>query len=230
MSREKASTRKAPARRAPLNRDRVLRAAVRLADKGGLESVSMRQLAQALGVEAMSLYNHVADKEDLLGGMVDIVVAEIELPAIGTPWKEAMRKRAISAHAVFLGHPWAAMRVVSGFNAGPAMLRYIDTTIGCLHEAGFSYEQADHARNAIDSHIFGFTLQELNFPLKRSEYAETAAEHLPQLPAEEYPYMRALAEQLIQGLYNGVHDFEFGLDLILDGLERRLARKSALER
>lgn len=203
-----------------------MREAVRLADEHGIEALSMRRLAQALGVEAMSLYNHVANKEDVLNGIVDLVVAEIELPAIGADWKAVMRRRAISAHEVLLRHPWAALLIVSHLNTGPVMLRYVDATIGCLREAGFSYEMADHAWNAIDSHIYGFTLQELNFPLDPSEYVDAAKRFFPLLPADQYPHMRALAQLLIDGEHRGVHDFEFGLDLLLDGLERLRERCS----
>jgi AcrR family transcriptional regulator len=180
----------------------------------------MRKLAQALGVEAMSLYNHVENKEDVLSGIVDIVAGEIEVPAIGGDWKEAIRRRAISAHEMLLRHPWASLLIVARINVGPAMLRYVDATLGCLREAGFSYEMADHAWNAIDSHVYGFTLQKLNFVIEPSEYADTAEEYLPLIPADEFPYLNGLSQQVISGTYDGVHDFEFGLELILDGLER----------
>lgn len=207
-------------RRAPLSRERVLRTAIGTADQHGIESLSMRKLAQALGVEAMSLYNHVANKEELLNGIVDIVVGEIEVPAVGADWKAAMRQRATSAHEVLLRHPWAPMLIVARVNVGPAMLRYIDATIGCLREAGFSYAMADRAWNAIDSHIYGFTLQELNFPFDPSEYARAAKEFLPLIPADQYPYMNGLAQQVIDGRHSGVQDFAFGLELIIESLER----------
>jgi AcrR family transcriptional regulator len=197
-----------------------LNAAIRLADEGGLEAVSMRKLAQELGVEAMSLYHHVANKDDVLDGIADLVVAQIELPAIGGDWKTAIRKRAHSAHEVLLRHPWASMLIVSRLKIGPAMLRYVNATLGCLREAGFSYQLADRAWNAIDSHIYGFTLQELNFPLDRAEYASAARGFLPMLPAEQYPYMRELTQLVADGAHHGVQQFEFGLELILDGLER----------
>ncbi|MBE9157404.1 TetR/AcrR family transcriptional regulator C-terminal domain-containing protein [Nodosilinea sp. LEGE 06152] len=206
--------------RLPLSRERILQTALHLADEGGLEALSMRKLAQALGVKAMSLYNHIANRDDLIDGIVDSVVSEIEVPKPGADWKLAMRRRAISAHAVLLRHPWATMPLVSRINVGPAMLRYVDSTLGCLREAGFSFEMADHAWNAIDSHIYGFTLQELNFPIEASDYSEIAADYLSQIPADQYPYMNQLTHQVIQGDYDGLHDFEFGLDLILNGLDR----------
>lgn len=209
-----------PVPSAPLSRERVLHAALRLADKEGIEALSMRKLAQALGVQAMSLYNHVANKDDLLDGIVDRVVGEIEVPSLETDWKTAMRQRAISAHAVLLRHPWATMPLVSRVNVGPAMLRYVDATLGCLVEAGFSFEMADRAWNAIDSHIYGFTLQELNFPFEAAEYSEAAKNGLSLIPADKYPYLNRLTHYVIEGRYDGLHDFEFGLDLILNGLDR----------
>jgi AcrR family transcriptional regulator len=205
--------------RLPLTRERVLRAAIDAADQGGIDALSMRKLAQSLQVEAMSLYNHVANKDEVLDGITDLVVAEIEVPARDADWRAAMRRRANSAHAMLKRHPWASMLIVSRANVGPAMLRYVDATIGCLREAGFSYELADRAWNAIDSHIYGFTLQELNFPFDPSEYARAAREFLPMIPADQFPYLNALSQQVISGEHHGVHDFEFGLELILDGLE-----------
>ena len=208
--------------RAPLSTERVLRTAVTLADEIGLEALSMRRLGDALGVRAMSLYKHVANKDAVLDGIVDIVASEIEAPAIGGDWKAAMRRRAVSAHEVLLRHPWATMLIVSRANVGPAMLRYVDATIGCLREAGFSYAMADHAWNAIDSHVYGFTLQELNFPFEPDEYAAVASDYLPMIPVERYPYLNGLSQEVIGGRHDGLHDFELGLDLLLDGLERLL--------
>lgn len=204
----------------PLSRDRVLRAALQLADEGGLESLSMRKLAETLGVKAMSLYNHVANKNDIIEGIVDQVMGEIALPDLSLPWKDAMRQRAISAHQVLLHHPWAAIAIMSGVNVGPAALRYVDMTLGCLREAGFSWEMADHAWNAMDSHIYGFTLQALNFPFEEDEYAAVAKDFVGMLPPEEYPYMNGLTQEIIARRYNGIHDFAFGLDILLNGLDR----------
>lgn len=172
----------------------------------------------------MSLYNHVTNKDDLLDGIVDIVVGEIGVPDVGGDWKEAMRRRALSAHDVLVRHPWATMLIVSRVNTGPSMLRYVDATIGCLREAGFSYEMADHAWNAIDSHIYGFTLQKLNFPFEESEYADAARSHIDLIPPAEYSHLNALARYVMDGRYDGVHDLEFGLELILDGLSASLER------
>lgn len=204
----------------PLSRERILQAALRMADEGGIESLSMRKLAEALDVQAMSLYNHVANKDDLLDGIVDIVAGEIEVPSLGVDWKIAMRRRANSAHEVLVRHPWATMPIVSRVNVGPGMLRYIDATLSCLYEAGFSLEMADNVRNAIDSHIYGFTLQELNFPFDAAEYSEVAQTGLPLIPADKYPYLNRLTHYVIDGRYDGIHNFDFGLELLLNGLDR----------
>ncbi|MEM7248130.1 MAG: TetR/AcrR family transcriptional regulator C-terminal domain-containing protein [Acidobacteriota bacterium] len=198
----------------------MLRVAVTLADRGGVEGLSMRKLGEALGVEAMSLYKHVANKDDVLDGIVDLVVGEIELPVPGGDWRATLRRRAISAREVLLRHPWASLMMMSRVNVGPSMLRFVDATIGCLREAGFSYAVADHAWNAIDNHVHGFTLQEMSFPLAPGKYREAAQAHLPMIPADRYPHLNGLAQEVAAGRHDGLHDFEFGLDLILDGLER----------
>lgn len=210
--------------RATLTRERVLEAAVALADAQGLDALSMRNLGEALGIKAMSLYNHVADKDDLLDGIADRVVGEIALPPAGTPWREALRQRAHAANAVLMKHPWATALLMSRMNIGPNMLRYVDWTLGCLLEAGFSYQAADRAWNTLDSHIYGYTLQRLNFPLEVAQYREAAAGYLPSLSEERYPYMRRLTREVAEGRHDGLQDLDFGLDLILDGLERLLAR------
>ena len=217
-------TRMPTPRRSPLTRERVLRAAVRLADKHGLDALSMRRLASTLKVEAMSLYNHVANKDDVLDGMVDLVIGEITLPTPGLDWKAAMRTRATSAHAVLLSHPWAAMLVVSRMNVGPNMFRYIEATLSTMRQAGLSWAQTDRAWNAIDSFVYGFTLQLQNFPVEPSEYASAAAGYLPMIPAAQYPYMHQLSALVADGTHDGTHDFSFGLELILDGLARMVAR------
>ncbi len=211
---------KKPGRRTPLSRERVLTTALRLADRRGIDALSMRNVAYALRVEAMSLYNHVKNKDEILDGIVDLVAAEIALPTIDADWRAAMRRRAISAHEVLVRHPWATMLIVSRANVGPAMLRYVDATIGCLRAAGFSLPLADHAWNAIDSYVYGFTLQKLNFPFEPEEYAEVAAAYLPSLSATEFPNLHALTVLVSERRHAGTHDLELGLDLLLDGLER----------
>lgn len=213
-------------RRPPLSTERVLRAALELADRDGLDALSMRSLAQSLKVEAMSLYNHVAGKEQILDGLVELVVAELEVPAIGGDWRASMRRRAHSAHAVLMAHPWATMLFVSRLNVGPHMLRYVDATIGCLRAAGFSYPLADHAWNTLDAYTYGFTLQRLNFPLDPSEYASAAAQFLPMIPAETHPHLRGMGEEVIAGRHDGMQDLGLGLEILLEGLERLRAAQA----
>jgi AcrR family transcriptional regulator len=177
-----------------LTRDRVLQAAVALADAEGIAAVPMRRLGQELGVEAMSLYKHVTSKDDILGGIVEIAAGEIELPRVGGDWRTAMHRRATSAHVVLMRHPWATMLIVSRANTGPVMLRYVDATIGCLRHAGFSYPMADHAWNAIDSHIYGFTLQKLNFPFEPDQYAAMPKKFIHLIPADEFPHLNGMSQ------------------------------------
>lgn len=218
----------APPSREPLTRDRVLRAAVTFADTQGLDALTMRALGAALGVQAMSLYNHVKDKEDLLDGMVELVVSEIEAPSPAAPWREAMERRAHSAHGVLMRHPWACSQLMSRVNVSPSMLAYIDATLACLTRAGFSLPMADHAWNAMDCFIYGFTLQRLHFPFAPQDYAAAAAGYLPSLSQAQYPAMHALTVQVATGGHDGLHALDFGLGLILDGLER--LRRSTTER
>lgn len=215
-----------PRSRPPLSRDRVITAAIGLADHAGLDALSMRRLARELGVEAMSLYNHVTSKDDLLDGMVDAVVGEITVPGPdpGKDWRPAMRQRAGSAHAVLRRHPWATLPLVSRVNVGPNMLRYTDATIGCLRAAGFSWALADRAWNAMDSHIYGFTLQELNFPFEAEAYRQAARQYLPLIPEADYPHLHGMTVEVMSGRHQGIQDLGFGLELILDGLERLRAR------
>jgi AcrR family transcriptional regulator len=208
-------------RRAPLTRDRVLRAAIRLADKGGLEAVSMRKLGQLLRVEAMSLYKHVANKDDLLDGVVDEVFAEISLPPEAADWRSAMRERAISAREALLRHPWAIGLMDSRRNAGPATIRHHDAVIGSLRRGGFSVEMAAHAFSLLDSYIYGFVLQETRLPFRTpEELIELADTVMPLAPAAEYPYFAELAtEYALKPGYSYGAEFGFGLELILNGLE-----------
>ena len=208
--------------RIPLSRDRVLRAAVAFADESGIGSLSMRKLGEALGVEAMSLYNHVANKDELLDGMVDLVFGEIDLPSGAADWKTAMRDRAVSARHALLRHPWAIALMQSRTSPGPATLRHHDAVIGTLREAGFSIEMAAHAFSALDSYIYGFALQEASLPFNTAEEATEVAEMiLNQSSADEYPHLTELAvEHVLQPGYEYGNEFEFGLDLMLDGLDR----------
>ena len=214
---------KPSAKRGPLSREEVLSAALLLADRDGIDKLSMRRLGQELQVEAMSLYRHVANKEEILDGIVDLVVAEMDVPEVGGEWRAELRKRAHSAHEVLLRHPWAPLLLISRVNVGPAMLRFIDATLGCLMNAGFSPATADHAWNAIDNHVYGYTLQKLNFPFEPEEYAAAATEFLPMIPASTYPHLHLLSQKVIAGEHDGLHDFSFGLDMILDGLAAKLS-------
>jgi AcrR family transcriptional regulator len=208
--------------RLPLSRVRVLRAAIDLADEGGIESLSMRKLGQALGVEAMSLYNHVASKDDILNGIVDIVESDIQLPEPGA-WKPALRKTAISAHDAFERHPWAAGLTLSTTGARPARWRYMNAILGCLREAGFSADTTDLAYHALESHIAGYTLWTAQLGVEEDELPDLAAAFIGQLPAG-MPYLIEHVEQhLKERSPENEGAFAFGLDLILDGLERILS-------
>ncbi|MGH2393267.1 MAG: TetR/AcrR family transcriptional regulator C-terminal domain-containing protein, partial [Candidatus Limnocylindria bacterium] len=175
--------------RAPLSRDRVLQAAIGLADEAGIDSLSMRRLGQALGVEAMSLYNHVANKDDILRAIVDMVLSKFELPVLGSDWKAAIRGTAISAHEVLVRHPWAAGLMLSSTGASPARWRYMDAILGCLREAGFSADLTDHGYHALDSHITGFTLWEVQVQIDPEKLPDLAATFLRDLPVDEYPHL-----------------------------------------
>ncbi|MGW1893571.1 TetR/AcrR family transcriptional regulator [Streptomyces sp. NPDC002004] len=212
--------------REPLSRDRVLRAAVALADGSGLEALSMRKLGEAVGVEAMSLYTHVANKEDLLDGMIDSVFGEIDLPSDGDDWKTAMRERALSVRQVLSRHRWAIGLMESRTSPGPATLRHHDAVIGCLRRAGFSVALTAHAYSALDSYIYGFALQERGLPFDTpDETAELAQAILASVPADRYPHLAELtAEHVLRPGYDYAEEFAFGLDLILDGLGRAAER------
>ena len=208
--------------RTPLNRDRVLRAAVDFADEHGIGSLSMRKLGEALGVEAMSLYNHVANRGDLLDGMIDLVFGEIGLPSSGVGWKAAMRQRALSARQALSRHPWAIGLMESRSTPGPATLRHHDAVIGSLRQAGFPVALAAHAFSVLDSYIYGFALQEASLPSEGGEEtADLAQMIMARLTPDEYPHLAELTlEHVLQPGYDYGDEFEFGLDLILNGLER----------
>jgi AcrR family transcriptional regulator len=216
------SVRSAAEPRIPLNRERVLRAAVAFADERGIGALSMRKLGEVLGVEAMSLYNHVANKDELLDGMVDLVFGEIELPSGTADWKTAMRERAVSAREALSRHPWSITLMQSRTSPGPATLRHHDTVIGSLLDDGFSIALAAHAFSALDSYVYGFALQEANLPFDTAEEtAEVAGAILNRLPTDQYPHLAQLTvEHVLQPGYDYANEFAFGLDLILDGLER----------
>ena len=208
--------------RVPLNRERVLHAAVALADGRGIELLTMRALGEELGVEAMSLYYYVANKDELLDGMVDLVYSEIELPSREADWKVAIRRMAMSAREAFSRHRWAITLMETRTRPGPANLRHHDSVIGCLRGAGFSIKQAIHAFSLLDSYVSGFALQELTMPFDTSEELADAAESiLRQFPAAEYPHLaETITEHVTKSGYDYADEFKVGLDLILDGIER----------
>jgi AcrR family transcriptional regulator len=211
-----------PARRAPVTRDRILRAAIDLADQGGLDAISMRKLGQALGVEAMSLYKHVSNKDEVLDGVADLIAGEFEVPDPALPWKEAIRRSEISTHEVLLRHSWASTLIESRNTAGPARMRYLDAVIGTLRSAGFPMPIVARAFGALDSHTYGFTLQEQAWAIEPVETPEAAAAMVAMLPEGAFPNLEAMGRMAME-LDDGVPvDFEFGLDLLLDGLERLL--------
>ena len=211
----------AGAHRAPLSRDRVLRAAVALADTSGISALSMRKLGEALGVEAMSLYNHVASKGDLLDGMIDIVFSEIDLPSGDGDWRAAMRRRAISARQVLRRHRWAIGLMESRTSPGPATLRHHDAVLGRLRRAGFPVALTAHAYSLLDSYIYGFALQEASLPFGTGEEAARVAEEISgQFASGQYPYLTEMAmEHVVKPGYDYGDEFETGLDLILDALQ-----------
>lgn len=209
----------APAR-TPLSRERVIRTAVAIADEKGSAALTMRAIAAPLGVEAMSLYHHVAGREDVLDGMVDAVFGEIDLPPDGVDWRSAMRHRAESARTALRRHPWAVALMDSRSRPGPATLRHHDAVIGALRAGGFSVAMTAHAFSLIDSYLYGFVIQELSLPFSGSaELGEVAGAILDEMPADAYPHLTELAtEHALKPGYDYADEFAFGLTLILDAL------------
>lgn len=206
-------------KRAPLTRDRVLRAALELADEGGTAALTMQRIGRRLGVEAMSLYRHVRNKDDILDGIVDLVFAEIELPADRSNWRTVLRAQSISTRAALRRHPWAITLMESRMTPGPANLRTHEDTITVLLDAGCSAVMAIHAYNLVDSYVLGFALQEVNFPFSNAEeLAAMSEEVLANLQADEYPNSARVARELLTSGFDYADEFEFGLDLILDAI------------
>ena len=207
--------------RAPVTRERVLRAALELADEGGVEGVSMRKIADELGVKAMSLYNHVANKDDVLDGMVDATYSEIAAPTPGAEWQAQVREIAISAHEVFLSHPWAA-GLQTSVKPGPGRLRYGDRLLGCFRNAGFSKELTYHGYHIIESYILGYTSQVLAYRAVDTAQFEDVVERFTRGDfAKEYPHFteHALQHMDPEPGQEDVNAYELGLDMILLGLE-----------
>jgi len=209
-----------------LNRDRVLDAAIALADAIGNEKFTIRRLAAALDVKPMTIYYHLENKEAIVDGMVDRVFSEIDRPPTDLDWKTAMRRRAVSARTVLARHPWAAPLMESRTNPGPETLAHHDAVLGCFRRGAFSVEMAAHAYALVDNFIYGFALQEASLPATGGEDMGDLAESIiDPLPQTEYPYLRELvAEHILQPGYDFGAEFDFGLDLILDGLEEAAQR------
>jgi AcrR family transcriptional regulator len=208
--------------RSRLSRERVLRAAILHADAGGIEALTMRTLAEELGVAPMALYRHIANKDDLVDAMVDVVFSEIDLHASTAGWKTGMRQRAISAREVLSRHRWAIGLMESRTNPGPANLRHHDAVIGTLRAAGFTIPMAAHAYSLLDSYIYGFALTQMNLPFDTSaEVAEVAQNMLQPFPLKEYPNLvEFITEHAMKPGYDYGDEFVYGLGVILDGLEK----------
>jgi len=206
------------ATRLPLSRDRILERAVQIADADGVDALTMRRLAADLGFEAMSLYRHVKNKDDVLGGIVDIVLAEIESPAGGGEWDEAIRRSAISVNEVLGRHAWATDLLMSPAGIRPARLAYMNDLLGRLREGGFSADTTYTAYHALDAHIFGFAL----WLASHTGVPPDVVERLTRtISLDDYPYLAEHRDQhLAEGPHHDVSAFEFGLDLILDGLRK----------
>jgi AcrR family transcriptional regulator len=220
--------------RAHLSKERVVRTAVALAVRDGIESLTMRKLADELGAGAMSLYYYVPNKEELLDGMVDVVFSEIELPPTGVDWRTAMRHRALSTREVLNRHRWAVGLMESRRSPGPASFRVHNAVLGCLREGGFSIEMTIQAYSVLDAYIYGFALQEKSVPFEDAEegaavaqeqvrqFAEDAEEQQSAALAEEFPYLaEVVAGHVAEVGYDFATAFEYGLDLILHALEAR---------
>jgi AcrR family transcriptional regulator len=206
----------------PLSSERILTAALDLADEGGIEALSMRKIGQRLGVEAMSLYNHVANKDEILNGLVEMILGQIEIPSPEGDWKEGMRRRASSAREVFRRHPWA-MGLVESYsrNSGPQRLQYHDAVLGSLHKAGFDDRLAMRTFSILDAYIFGFILQELSMDFEDQESLEEIGADLLRQMAASYPNLTRVTATAMSEGYDHAGEFRFGLDLILDALERQ---------
>lgn len=211
--------------RTRLTRESVLAGAVELADRIGIEPLTIRRLAEHLGVKPMAIYHHVANKDEILDGMVDAVFSEFELPDPASNWRTAMRARAVSARAALSRHPWATALLDSRTNPGPANLRHHDAVLGCLRANGFSLAMTGHAYAVMDAYIYGFALQEAGLPGggEGAEITDLAAELMAQF-ASSYPHLAEFTDEyVLRPGYSFGAEFEFGLELVLDGLEARLA-------
>ncbi|HEX8092729.1 TetR/AcrR family transcriptional regulator [Jatrophihabitans sp.] len=210
--------------RGQLSRDRVLQGAIAVADAGGIAALTIRSLAQELGVKPMSVYHYVANKDEILDGIVDLVFSEFELPEAGGDWRKEMRRRADSARRVLRSHPWATALLQSRLNAGPATLRHHNAIIGTLRGAGFSVEQTAHAFALIDSYLYGFVMSETALPIHGPDsVADLAGSMMQRFSADDYPHLvEFTTEHIMRPGYDFGAEFDFGLNLILDALAESL--------
>jgi AcrR family transcriptional regulator len=219
-----ATTQPLPPRRLPLSRERVLGCAVDLADESGIAALTIRSLAQSMGTKPMSLYYYVANKDEILDGIVDIVFSEIELPSPAGDWREEMHRRAHAVRAALKRHPWAVGLLESRSSPGEATLRHHDATLGTLRAAGFSVQMTAHAYALLDSYIYGFALQEAALPFEGRDTApEITTPIVERFSTGQYPHMMEIAtEHVLRPGYDFGDEFDFGLNLILDGLSRSI--------
>lgn len=206
-----------------LTKQRIVEKALALADSESIDGLSMRKLAATLNITAMALYNHVANKDELIELLLAQIVREFHRPIIGESWQNELRQRAATMRDALLRHSWAAPLLVSTITLSDENLSDINATVGCLVAAGFSYKEADWARNAIDSHVYGYTMQEINYPVSAKQYRAAAEQFLPMIDKEKYPYMHQGALEIIEGRYDGINDFGFGLELLISGIEQTKA-------
>ena len=225
MTRTDTQEKTSAERRPRLNAERVLTGAVALADEIGIEQLTIRRLADALEVKPMTIYHHVPNKEAIIDGMVDLVFAEIERPDPDLDWSSAIRRRCSSARVVLGRHPWATPLMETRTSPGPATLAHHDAVLGCLRRGGMSLEMTAHAYALVDAYVYGFALQEATLPATGgADIAELAAEIIEHFPADTYPHLfEFTTEHVLQPGYDFTSEFEFGLGVILDGLERGLS-------
>lgn len=208
-----------PARRVPLTRERLIEGAIAVADAGGLGALTLRSLADALGVRPMTPYHHVANKDEILDGMIDAVFGEIALPPADAGWRPAIRERAVSARHVLRRHPWAVGLMDSRRSPGPATLRHHEAVIGTLRRGGFPIEMVGHAYSLLDSYTYGFAVQEAALPMDADDAPAMVETFLEQLDPVEFPNLAELATEYARSGDQGADEFEVGLDLVLDSLE-----------